>query len=493
MKQAMTSIRLFRLVRTIALLAAVALTAAACNWPLPTTPTATPAPPWDMPADWICYQDFTYHFEVCYPAGAFITTASAEHSRIQLNFLSGTTLVDKYMEIDSRAGAADCQSPQADGYDPAAITTKTGNINGNDFFIQSASEGAAGSMYLWEGFSTARDDVCVSLTGVLHSTNPGLFETPPPEYDYAAESEDFTHIVNTFRWLDTATPTPTIAATLAAGWVCYQNTAYAFQVCYPGDATLSEESPAHVRINLSFAPGTNLSEKYMNVDGSNEAAIDCESPQAAGYGPGAVTESDQVFVGLKWRVQSASDHGMGNIYDWTGYSTFRNTGVNACASLTGILHSLQPGNFPTPPPVFDMAAESAVFEQIVDTFRWLDAATPIPTPAMDSAPMATFAENTNCRRGASLQHEIVTYLKKGIRAPIVGRNADSSWWLIRVPGSLLQCWVWSGFVQTSGPLDGIPFAESPVLGCWYRGPRDKKPRCAVPCPEGADSKDVCQP
>jgi hypothetical protein len=40
-------------------------------------------------------------------------------------------------------------------------------------------------------------------------------------------------------------------------------------------------------------------------------------------------------------------------------------------SLDFILHSLNPGNFPVPPPVFDYAAESAVFEQIVSTYAWL--------------------------------------------------------------------------------------------------------------------------
>jgi hypothetical protein len=33
-----------------------------------------------------------------------------------------------------------------------------------------------------------------------------------------------------------------------------------------------------------------------------------------------------------------------------------------------VLHSSNAGNFPTPPPVFDVASESAVFDTIMSTF-----------------------------------------------------------------------------------------------------------------------------
>ena len=451
-----------------------------------TVPAATPTPlPPEVPAGWVCYQNAAFGFEVCYPAASVLTTASDAHSRIDLAFLSGTNLVEKWMDVDSRAILSDCASPQAEGYAPGSLDEETRTINGLEFFVQSGADAGAGNQYAWTGYSTERDGVCVSLTGVLHSTNPAMYPTPPPEYDPAGEVAVFDEIVATFRWLEEATPEP--SATIPPGWVCYQNALYAFEVCYPADATISEEAPDHIRINLTIAPGTNLSEKWMDVDGRT-IPPDCESPQASGFDPSAIDSHTRTIAGLDFLVQAAGEGAAGNIYQWTGYSTFRDS---VCASLTGILHSAQLGNFSTPPAEFDKVAESEVLEQIANTFRWLDGGT--PTPPADSSPSAAFTANTNCRRGASINHEIVTFLREGQTALIVGHNEDSSWWLIQVPGTVVRCWVWGKFVRTHGDLTGVPFVESPILGCWYQGPRDKKPNCAAPCPEGAKPGGVCEP
>jgi hypothetical protein len=155
------------------------------------------------------------------------------------------------------------------------------------------------------------------------------------------------------------------------------------------------------------------------------------------------------------------------------------------------MHSGQLDNFATPVAAFDKVAEFEVFEQIANSFRWLEE--PTPTPPADETPTATFTANANCRRGASTDHEIVTVLRAGQTAPIVGRNADSSWWLIQVPGSDIRCWVGGKFVTPRGNLNGIPFVESPLLGCWYRPRNEKQPRCIAPCPAGGDPGQVCEP
>jgi hypothetical protein len=468
------------------LAAAIAAVLAACGTPEAPAPTATPLPA-EIPDGWICYENTTFGFRVCYQPAALLTTASDSHSRIDLPFLSGTNLVEKWMDVDARTGAADCASPQAEGYSPASIDTETRTINSLEFLVQSASEGAAGNQYAWTGFSTERDDVCVSLTGVLHSMNALFYPTPPPEYDPVVENVEFDMIVATFEWLDIATPTMTPTSLAPADWLCYQNELYSFEVCYPSDATLSEDAPDHVRINLPIEPGTNLHEKWMDVDG-RMIPPDCESPQASGYDPSAIGSETRTIAGLEFFVQSAGEGAAGNLYDWIGYSTDRDS---VCASLTGVLHSVQPGNYDTPPPVFDRDAESAVFDQIADTFRWLDA--PTSTPPADDTPTASFTANANCRRGASLNHEVVTYLKKGMIAEIVGRNEDSTWWLIQYPGSALRCWVGSENVDTLGDLTRVPFVESPLLGCWYQGRNDKRPKCVAPCPDGAKPGGVCEP
>jgi hypothetical protein len=461
------------------------LAALACSIP-GSPPTATPAPP-EVPAGWICYTNATYGFEVCYPPDSTFATESTEHSRIELSFVPGTNLFEKLMDVDSRNGLATCESPMGEGYSPGSIDTETRTINGLEFLVQSSYEGTPGNRNNWTGYSTERDGICVSLTGNLRSASQALFPTPPAEFDMAAESAVFEQIVATFRWFPAGTPVPGMTVTIPPGWHCYQNTLYAFEVCYPADALLSDETADHVRINLMYAYGTNLHGKWMDVDGRTTPPA-CGSPQASGYDPSAIGTEHQALAGFDFLVQSGEEGAAGSIYHWIGYSTERG---GVCASMTGVLHAVEPGNYPTPPPLYDDAAERAVFVQIVNTFRWLEAAS--PTPPAKEAPNATFTENTNCRRGASTDHEIVTYLKKGLTAPIVGRNEDSSWWLVQVPGSAIRCWAWGKFVITHGDLTRVPFVESPMLGCWYQGLRDNKPQCVAPCPEGAKPGGVCEP
>ncbi len=69
-----------------------------------------------------------------------------------------------------------------------------------------------------------------------------------------------------------------------------------------------------------------------------------------------------------------------------------------------VLHSLDPGNSSTPPPVFDKAAESAVFTQMMGTFGWTPATvTPVPPtvppaqlPDLTIAQMRIELQNTSC-------------------------------------------------------------------------------------------------
>jgi hypothetical protein len=82
-----------------------------------------------------------------------------------------------------------------------------------------------------------------------------------------------------------------------------------------------------------------------------------------------------VINGISFLKQTGGDAGAGNLHEWVAYSTLKN---NDCISMDFVLHSLNPGNFATPIPVFDKAAESAVFTQVMSTFSWM-AATPTPT------------------------------------------------------------------------------------------------------------------
>lgn len=170
----------------------------------------------------------------------------------------------------------------------------------------------------------------------------------------------------------TAVPSPTPGG----DWLTFTNSKYGFMFGYPGTSQIVPGGTDNfTRINLPFPSGTNLSEKYMEVSVAENPTV-CESPLASS---GAQTSETVVISGITFLKQTAADAGVGHLHDWVAYSTSRN---NVCVSLGFVLHSLNPDNFATPPVVFDKAAESVVFGQIMSTYSWLSIApTSTPTPA----------------------------------------------------------------------------------------------------------------
>ena len=167
------------------------------------------------------------------------------------------------------------------------------------------------------------------------------------------------------------TPSPTIMAsptTPTGDWLTFTNQTYGFLFKYPPQGTVvSGGDDNFTRIDLPFTDGTNLREKYLEMI-VVENANPCQSPLATQ----SMLETSEIMTvnGLSFLKQTGGDGAAGNLYQWVAYSTFKD---NVCVSLDFILHSLNPGNFPVPPPVFDYAAESAIFGQIVSTYAWLPA------------------------------------------------------------------------------------------------------------------------
>ncbi|MEW6239278.1 MAG: NBR1-Ig-like domain-containing protein [Chloroflexota bacterium] len=186
----------------------------------------------------------------------------------------------------------------------------------------------------------------------------------------------------------TFTPTPTATATttpiptptaFTGDWLGYTNSYYGFTLMYPPRLEdLPSQDPNYARIDLPFRGGTNLAEKYLEIIVAENLSV-CQSPLAS---QSILETSETVTInGIPFLKQTGGDAGAGNFYDWVAYSTLKD---NVCVSLDFVLHSLNPGNFATPPPVFDEAAESAVFGAIVSTFAWLPP-TPTPTPTATAA------------------------------------------------------------------------------------------------------------
>lgn len=168
---------------------------------------------------------------------------------------------------------------------------------------------------------------------------------------------------------DSQTPLPP-----TSDWLTYTNSAYGFQFKYPPQAQISNQTNNSLRMDLPFTPGTNLREKYLEM-AVRENVSPCRSPLSHISPPGS-PETTVVINGISFLRQTGGDGGVGHLREWIGYSTVRN---NACISMDFILHSLHAGNFETPPPEFDKAAESIVFSQMMETFVWVDPSiTPLP-------------------------------------------------------------------------------------------------------------------
>ena len=179
----------------------------------------------------------------------------------------------------------------------------------------------------------------------------------------------------------TSTPSPTLPSytatptSTANDWLTFTNQTYGFQFQIPPQGSVVGGGDDNfARIDLPFAQGTNLTEKYLEVV-VVENVDPCQSPLATQSMP--ETSENVTINGITFLEQTGQDGTAGHINKWIAYTTFRD---NACVSLDFILRAVNPGVYTTPPPLYDEAVETAVFEQVVSTYAWL-AATPTDTPA----------------------------------------------------------------------------------------------------------------
>jgi hypothetical protein len=94
------------------------------------------------------------------------------------------------------------------------------------------------------------------------------------------------------------------------------------------------------------------------------------------------------------------------------------------------------------------------------------AATPIPstTPTPTSDPPRVTANQTSiCRFGPGELYPDVSNLQSGQSSPILGRNAETSWWVIQNIVASGTCWIWDGFVTVSGDTSSVPVIAGPPL------------------------------
>src|SRR6185503_9031016 len=134
-----------------------------------------------------------------------------------------------------------------------------------------------------------------------------------------------------------ASPTNTVVATISAtaAPTTYQNVKYNFKFTLPTGATIQSQTDNLGRVNLPFASGTNLTEKYIDVN-VRENVTPCGSTLVGGS---SVTSENVTINNIQFNKQTSTEGAAGSVYDTVAYSTVRN---NACISISFVLHSANP-------------------------------------------------------------------------------------------------------------------------------------------------------
>ena len=155
------------------------------------------------------------------------------------------------------------------------------------------------------------------------------------------------------------TPTFPSVPVVDGSWSMYQNAVYNFSFRFPPGTVVNGVSPELTVLHLPFTQGTNLQDKYLQVD-VRQAVGSCHNP--LGWNPS--TASSPVMInGIAFLFEAGAEMSGDIVRDWKAYSTMRN---GSCISLTFVMQS---SNL-IPAPQFDRQAESAVFDVILSTFGW---------------------------------------------------------------------------------------------------------------------------
>lgn len=159
----------------------------------PATATPTPTGTQTTTGNWNTYQNVKFGFNFQFPPGSIITSQTDTAGRIFFPITAGTNLVEKYLDVTVVEDADPCQTPTS-----GVATSEDVTINNLDFLKETGTGVATGNIYDWVAYSTTKDNVCISITFVLHSGALENYATPPTPFDRVAESAVFETIMSTF-------------------------------------------------------------------------------------------------------------------------------------------------------------------------------------------------------------------------------------------------------------------------------------------------------
>jgi hypothetical protein len=79
-----------------------------------------------------------------------------------------------------------------------------------------------------------------------------------------------------------------------------------------------------------------------------------------------------------------------------------------------------------------------------------------------STPMLTISEDTNCRSGPGQSYQVLTVLRPGTKVEVTGRYQNNSYWVIKMPNSSSECWMWGEFATPEGSYASMPEMTPPA-------------------------------
>lgn len=92
----------------------------------------------------------------------------------------------------------------------------------------------------------------------------------------------------------------------------------------------------------------------------------------------------------------------------------------------------------------------------------INTSAPPPATQAPSTPSGTLFVTdvgANCRTGPGTNYDKIASFAQGSYIPLVGRNSDSTWWLLK--SGNINCWISGTTGRTSGSLENIPVVQAP--------------------------------
>lgn len=85
-------------------------------------------------------------------------------------------------------------------------------------------------------------------------------------------------------------------------------------------------------------------------------------------------------------------------------------------------------------------------------------ATAVPKTSTPTSwpPTAVVREKASCRTGPDPHHGSIATYHAGTQLQIDGRNADWSWWRVKMPGATTSCYIFANLVDEFGDLSSVP-------------------------------------